>query len=124
MLVQSIDSKFSGLLLVFDLLSSVFYQPHEVALVELSRCDNIVDALRRLAAINHRSLVTQTCSQHGLNEIADIAEDNPEALHTRIAILGLHPFDLNALHHRVLYDAAIWLENAPTTKLDLLYIYV
>lgn len=55
-----------------------------------------------------------TGSDHGLDEVANIAEHNTKALdRVRIACFRLHGLDLHALQHGMLDEAATRLEYAP-----------
>lgn len=57
----------------------------------------------------------RTGRNHGLDEVADVAQDDAEALHrVRLARLGLHGLDLHALQDRLLDEAAAGLKDAPT----------
>lgn len=50
---------------------------------------------------------------HGLDEVTDVTEDDPVALAASISRLCLHGLDLDALHYRMLHDAAGRLKDAP-----------
>lgn len=55
-----------------------------------------------------------TGGNHGLDEVAHVAQYNAEALHrVRLARLGLHRLDLHALQDGMLDEAAAGLEDAP-----------
>jgi hypothetical protein len=56
----------------------------------------------------------RTGRNHGLNEVADVAQHDTEALHCIwLARLGLHRLDLYALQYRFLYYTAAGLEDGP-----------
>jgi len=60
------------------------------------------------------SRIRRTGRDHSLNKVADVTQNNAEALHrVRLARFGLHSLDLNALQDRVLYEAAARLKDAP-----------
>ena len=60
-----------------------------------------------------------TGRDHSLDEVLDIAEHDTKPLDgVRLARLGLHGPDLNALHYRVAHDGAIGRENAPASAVS------
>ena len=55
----------------------------------------------------------RTDREHSLDEVADVAEDDAEALHVVcVARLGVHGLDLDALQDGMLDEAAIFVEYA------------
>lgn len=101
-----------NVLLVLDLLWIILQEPHDRALLQLSRGHDVV-----CSYIESASLLQvrgqRTRGDHGLNEVADIAQHNAEALDgIHIARLGLHGLDLHALQHRIVNGTATRLEYA------------